>query len=163
MADANEYISYQGYQRLSDERDRLARVERPAVVLNVSAAAAEGDLSENAEYIYGKRRLREIDKRLEFLTGRLDKLTPVKEATSNDRVVFLSYVHVEDAKGNEHVFRLVGADESDTKDDSRWISYLSPVGRALLGKQVDDDVRIRTPGGLKQFTILEISTDPIAM
>lgn len=152
-----EYISTEGRQRLIDELTHLMRVERPGVVNNVAAAAAEGDRSENAEYIYGKKRLRQIDKRVEFLTKRLDKLTPLARAQSAARVVFLSYVEVEDQDGDVQWFRVVGADETDAK--LGHISFKSPVARALLGREVDDDVVVRTPGGERNYTILSIRVD----
>jgi transcription elongation factor GreB len=152
-----EYISAEGRQKLVDELTHLMRVERPSVVNTVAAAAAEGDRSENAEYIYGKKRLRQIDKRVEFLTKRLDKLTPLAKAQSDSRVVFLSYVEVEDEAGETHWYRIVGADETDAKRGH--ISFKSPVARALLGREIDDEVRVRTPGGEKGFTILEIQVD----
>ena len=149
------YISLDGYRVLDAELTRLLTVERPRVVDNVAAAAAEGDRSENAEYIYGKKRLREIDKRIEFLTRRLDDITVVERAATDDRVVFLSWVTVEDSKGDEHLYRLVGADE--TSAERGLISFRSPVGRALLGKRLDDEVSIRTPGGIRELVIVGIS------
>lgn len=152
-----EYISYEGRQRLVDELQHLMRVERPSVVNTVAAAAAEGDRSENAEYIYGKKRLRQIDRRVEFLTKRLDALTPIAKAQRADRVVFLSWVEVEDQDGERNWYRIVGADETDAKQGH--ISFKSPVARALLGRGVDDDVSVRTPGGLKELVILSIQVD----
>ncbi len=155
-----EYISTPGRKRLSDELHHLLTVERPKVVNNVAAAAAEGDRSENAEYIYGKKRLRQIDRRIEWLSKRLDQLQPVDRASTAERVVFLSYLEVEDADGETQWFRIVGADESDAK--LGWISYNSPVGQALMGRRRDDTVRVPTPGGVKQFTVIEISVEPPA-
>ena len=152
-----EYISTEGRKRLIDELTQLMRVERPSVVNNVAAAAAEGDRSENAEYIYGKQRLRQIDSRVEFLTKRLDQLTPLAKAHSAARVVFLSYVEVEDAEGETHWFRIVGADETDGKQGH--ISFKSPVARALLGHEVDDEVVVHTPGGERNYTVLTIRVD----
>jgi transcription elongation factor GreB len=155
-----EYISSPGYTALEAELIELARVERPEVVNRVALAAAEGDRSENAEYIYGKKRLREIDKRMEFLSNRLDVLTPIPRAVTDERVVFLSWLSLEDAEGETHVFRIVGADETDAK--AGWISLKSPVGRALLGHRVDDEVTVKTPGGLREYTINEISIEPFS-
>lgn len=154
----SEYISAEGRRRLADELNHLFTVERPKVVNTVAAAAAEGDRSENAEYIYGKKRLRQIDRRIEWLSKRLDQLQPVERASTAERVVFLSYVEVEDADGETQWFRIVGADETDAK--LGWISYNSPVGQALMGKRRDDTVRVPTPGGVKQFTLLEIRIAP---
>ena len=148
------YISMQGYQRLGDEMDHLLTVERPRVVNNVAAAAAEGDRSENAEYIYGKKRLRQIDKRIEFLTRRLDVLEVVPQTKDTQKVRFLAWIEVEDAEGETRIFRIVGADETDAK--AGWISWKSPVGRALLGKALDDEVTVMTPGGTVEYTIVEI-------
>ena len=148
------YISMQGYQRLGDEMDHLLTVERPRVVNNVAAAAAEGDRSENAEYIYGKKRLRQIDKRIEFLTRRLDVLEVVPQTKDTQKVRFLAWIEVEDTEGETRIFRIVGADETDAK--AGWISWKSPVGRALLGKALDDEVTVMTPGGTVEYTIVEI-------
>jgi transcription elongation factor GreB len=126
------------------------------VVNNVAAAAAEGDRSENAEYIYGKKRLRQIDKRIEFLTRRLDVLEVVPQTKDTEKVRFLAWVEVEDGEGESRVFRIVGADETDAK--AGWISWKSPVGRALLGETLDAEVTVQTPGGIVDYTIVEIYT-----
>ena len=121
----------------------------------VADAAAQGDRSENAEYIYGKRRLREIDRRVRFLSKRLDEVTVVNEPPSDpSRVFFGAYVTVEDDDGEEHTYRIVGADESDV--DQGYISIDSPVARALLGKRAGDEVSIRVPKGEVVYTIGEI-------
>lgn len=150
------YISRQGLQRLSDERDLLRKVERPRVVGEVAEAAAMGDRSENAEYIYGKRRLREIDRRLRFLDQRIDNAVVVDPAaqTRRDRVYFGATVEAEDAHGEHAAWTLVGEDEVDLAQGR--ISYRSPIGAALIGKQVDDEVRVRTPGGARLLTITAI-------
>ena len=139
----SDYISAEGFQALQREREHLYREERPKVVANVAAAAAEGDRSENAEYIYGKKRLREIDRRIEFLTRRIDALEVVPFPTDEDVVRFLSTVTVSDEEGVEKTYRIVGADETDTAKG--WISWRSPVGRSLIGKRVDDSVSVTTP------------------
>jgi len=150
-----QYISVEGFRKLSDELNRLLTVERPRVVNNVAAAAAEGDRSENAEYIYGKKRLREIDKRMTWLTDHLEALEAVEPPKATDKVRFLSWVLVEDASSGEtRAFRIVGADETDAR--AGWISWRSPVGRALLGRSVDDDVSVDTPGGLREYVVLGI-------
>ena len=151
MSDQKDYISAQGYTALQDELDNLLRVVRPQVVANVAAAAAEGDRSENAEYIYGKKRLREIDRRVEFLTRRIDRLEVVHPPKDTDTIRFLSSVTVSDEDGEERSFRIVGADETDTKRG--WISWKSPVGRGLIGKQRDDTVRVITPAGPIEYVI----------
>ncbi len=149
-----EWISKEGRDRIQAEMNELYQVERPRVVATVAAAAAEGDRSENAEYIYGKKRLREIDHRLEFLSHRLDAVQVKLPPIDCERVDFLSWVEVEDNKSQTRLFCLVGADESDVKQG--LISYKSPVGQALLGKEVDDTVRVATPKGAVEYTIIEI-------
>jgi transcription elongation factor GreB len=150
------YISRAGLQRLTDERDQLRKVERPRVVGEVAEAAAMGDRSENAEYIYGKRRLREIDRRLRFLEGRIDAAVVVDAAaqTRRDRVYFGATVTTEAADGSERTWTLVGEDEVDLA--LGWISHRSPMGAALMGKQVDDEVRVMTPGGVRTLAIVAI-------
>ena len=150
------YITAEGLRRLRAELDHLWKVERPRVTAEVGAAAALGDRSENAEYIYGKRRLREIDKRLEFLAKRLDKLTvfhpPAKEP---EKVTFGAWVTLEDEDGATVHYQLVGADEFDVSLGK--ISVASPVGKALLGKEEGDDVIVERPRGRAVFTIMAIS------
>ncbi len=150
------YISRDGAEALRAELEQLLNVERPRVVDRVAAAAAEGDRSENAEYIYGKKRLREIDRRIGFLTKRLDDALVVDAPADTGKVVFLSWVEVEDDEGETHVLRLVGADETDPK--AGWISWKSPVGRALLGKKKGDTVLVHTPGGDVEYTVVAIHT-----
>ena len=124
----------------------------------VADAAAQGDRSENAEYIYGKRRLREIDRRVRFLSKRLDEVTVVSETpTDSGRVFFGAYVTVEDEDGGQHRYRIVGGDESDV--DKGWISIDSPVARACLGKRCDDVVTVRAPRGEIEYTILAVAYD----
>ena len=131
---------------------QLWNVERPRVTQQVADAAALGDRSENAEYIYGKRRLREIDRRLEFLSKRLDKIEVVTGAPKDpQRVAFGAWVEVEDEDGEVTEYRIVGADEFDPK--RRWISIDSPVARALVGKRLGDDVVVHRPKGEATLTI----------
>ena len=155
VAELSDYISADGYAALQDERAHLFRVERPKVVANVSAAAAEGDRSENAEYIYGKKRLREIDRRLEYLTRRIDAVEVVPLPTDASVVRFLSIVTVSDDDGESRTFRIVGADETDTQKG--WISWKSPVGRALIGKRLDDSVTVVTPAKTVEYVVEEIA------
>ncbi len=150
------FISPQGAAALRAEADQLFRVERPRVVNQVAAAAAEGDRSENAEYIYGKKRLREIDKRLGFLGKVLDEMVVVPPPTTRDKVVFLSWVVIEDDDGQRKTVRIVGQDETDARGGC--ISWRSPVGRALLNKRLDDVVSVETPGGLAEYTVIGIHT-----
>lgn len=142
-----------GYQRLLAERDELLRVTRPKVVKGVTDAAAEGDRSENAEYIYGKKRLREIDKRLQYLSTLLKDVQVVEpEGLSGVRVCFGSTVVVLDEDGHKKKWTLVGEGESDLKEGT--ISWKSPVARALLGKQVGDVVEIERPKGMVEFEVV---------
>ena len=150
-----EYITDEGYRALREELDDLFRVQRPKVVKGVADAAAEGDRSENAEYIYGKKKLREIDKRIEFLTKRVDKLTVVTEYPKNtDKIFFGAFVELEDDDGKEVTYRIVGADESDA--ERGYISIESPVARALMGKRVNDQVTVMRPKGEVTFTVLSV-------
>jgi transcription elongation factor GreB len=149
------YITPDGAKKLRAELDQLWTVERPRVTQEVADAAAQGDRSENAEYIYGKRRLREIDRRVRFLSKRLDQVVVVSEAPSDpERVFFGAWVTIEDEDGEEATYRIVGPDESDV--DRGWISMDAPVARALLGKREGDDVRVRRPKGDITYTIVAI-------
>ena len=157
MDKRREYITDEGYRRLREELDNLFRVERPRVVKGVADAAAEGDRSENAEYIYGKKKLREIDKRIQFLTKRVDVLTVVTEYPKNgtEKIFFGASVELEDDDGNLTRYRIVGADESDA--ERGYISIESPVARALLGKRLGDQVTVMRPKGEVTFSVLAVS------
>ena len=149
------YITPDGARALRAELDQLWTVERPRVTQEVADAAAQGDRSENAEYIYGKRRLREIDRRVRFLSKRLDDVIVVSEAPSDaSRVFFGAYVTLEDDDGAEITYRIVGPDESNI--EKGWISMEAPVARALMGKRDGDDVTVRRPKGDIAFTIVAI-------
>jgi transcription elongation factor GreB len=151
----SKYATPEGARRLRAELDELWRVERPAVTRAVAEAAAMGDRSENAEYIYGKRRLREIDRRVRFLRGRLDGLVVVAQPPSDrGRVYFGAWVTVEDPDGAMRRHRIVGPDEFDREPG--YVSMDSPLGRALLGKRVDDEVEVRLPGGVQVLAITAI-------
>ena len=153
---SKEWISEAGFKSLEDERNQLFKVERPQVVQQVADAAAEGDRSENAEYIYGKKKLRDIDRRLKYLSGRMERLEIQSAPRQNEQVVFLSIVEVENLDTDEvKTFQIVGPDESDVK--SGQISYLSPIGRAVMGKGVDDDFEFDTPGGRRTYCVNKIS------
>ncbi|WP_085246727.1 transcription elongation factor GreB [Gilliamella mensalis] len=155
MQKAN-YITRSGYLALDRELKYLWKEERPKVTQAVSDAAALGDRSENAEYIYGKRRLREIDRRVRFLTKRLESLTIVEpDPRQEGKVFFGAWVKLEDENGNLHVYRIVGADEFDPKKN--WISINSPVARALIGHKVDDEIAVIIPNGKIFYYIVEIS------
>jgi len=152
---AKHYITPDGAKRLRDELEQLWTVERPRVTQEVADAAAQGDRSENAEYIYGKRRLREIDRRVRFLSKRLDDVTVVTEAPRDaTRVFFGAWVTVEDEAGETVTYRIVGPDESDA--DQGWISMEAPVAKALLGKRDGDEVTVRRPKGDITLTIVGI-------
>jgi transcription elongation factor GreB len=156
------YITPAGYKRLVDELTELATVERPKVVREVSDAAAEGDRSENAAYIYGKRRLREIDRRMGFLQRRLKDVQVVKpEEARKDRVFFSAWVEVEDDEGEAARYQIVGVDEVEAEKGR--ISWKSPIGRALLGKKVDDTVMVRWHAGQRELTIVEISYEAVTV
>ncbi len=152
------YITPAGYTKLMDEHIHLRTVARPKVCQEVSDAAAQGDRSENAEYVYGKKKLREIDKRMRWLTQRIDaarvvavKALPGKE----DRIFFGATVTLEDDDGQNVEYQLVGVDEIDLAKHK--ISWRSPIGSALLGKSEGDDVRVTTPNGVRKFTIAEVA------
>jgi transcription elongation factor GreB len=149
------YITPEGARRLREELERLWSVERPRVTREVQAAAAQGDRSENAEYIYGKRRLREIDARLRYLSQRLESVTVVEpRREASGRVFFGAWVTVETEEGAEESYRLVGPDESDVAEGR--ISVESPLGRALLGRGEGDEVAVERPRGRATYTILAV-------
>ena len=151
----SKYITSAGYQRLAEELDHLWFKLRPEVTKAVSAAAAEGDRSENAEYIYRKKQLREIDSRVRFLRKRLEGMKVVSEKpASTDKVFFGAWVTVEDEGTNQQRYRIVGPDEFDMRDD--YISMDSPVAKALLGKNLDDEVEVNLPAGKKYLFIIDI-------
>jgi transcription elongation factor GreB len=152
----SQYITPEGAQRLQKELDELWRVERPRVTQAVSEAAAQGDRSENAEYTYGKRRLREIDSRVRFLRKRLDGMVVVDDPPSDPRKVFFgAWVTLEAEEGTESCYRIVGPDEFDLAPG--YISMDSPLGRALLRKALDDEVTVELPGGSRKFVIVAIA------
>ena len=150
-------ITPEGFAKVKEELDWLWRVERPRVTSEVEVAAAHGDRSENAEYQYGKRRLREIDKRMRFLSKRMDRMqvmTLPQQRAAGDKIAFGAWVTVEDEDGTEATYRIVGPDELDP--DKGMISVDSPVARALLGKEEGDDVEIRRPKGDTVFSVLAV-------
>ena len=152
------YITPDGAARFREELTLLWTVERPRVTQGVADAAAEGDLSEIAEYIYGKKRLRQIDRRIRYLEKRLDELeVVVPDAGRRDdtQVFFGAWVRLEDDEGRESVHRIVGADETDM--DPHYVSLDAPLAKALLRKRVDDEVTVRTPKGVRELTVLEVA------
>ena len=137
----SKYITAVGHKRLTEEHDYLWKKKRPEVTRILSAASAEGDRSENAEYIYRKKELREIDARVRFLRKRLDDMVIVDRIPKNrGKIYFGAWVTVEDNEGNEKTYRVVGPDEFDPK--LGYISMDSPMGKALLGKSLDDEINI---------------------
>jgi transcription elongation factor GreB len=157
----SNYITPEGARALRGELDFLWKTERPRVTQQVSDAAAMGDRSENAEYIYGKKRLREIDRRIRFLSKRLEALTVVNEPPGDPRrVYFGAWVRLEDEEGEELTYRLVGPDELGA--ETGRISIDSPVGRALLGREEGAEVVVRRPAGTATFTILAVSYCPFS-
>jgi transcription elongation factor GreB len=155
------YITPQGFKRIAEELDRIWSVTRPRVVAEVEAAAALGDRSENAEYIYGKKKLRELDHRLRELSERMDSLTVVEPRPHpSGRAYFGAWVTVEQHDGEESRYRLVGPDEFDV--GLGFISVEAPLGRALLGRKEGDVVQVQRPGGAAELTVLGIGWDPPA-
>jgi transcription elongation factor GreB len=151
----SKFITPEGARRLKEELDHLWRVLRPQVTQAVSEAAAQGDRSENAEYIYGKRQLREIDRRVRFLRQRLDGMTVVDQPPSDkNKVFFGAWVTLEDDNGEEVEYRIVGPDEFDVA--KRYVSMDSPLGKAILRKGLDDEVRVEVPGGVKKYVVVQI-------
>jgi transcription elongation factor GreB len=151
------YLTPQGYAALREELAHLMNEERPAMVKIVSWAASNGDRSENGDYLYGKKRLREIDRRMRFLTKRLELAEIVDPAaqTNRDQVFFGATVQYVNQDGEEHLVTIVGVDEAEPLQGK--ISWVSPVARALTKSRVGDVVTLRTPGGIEELDILEIN------
>ena len=149
------YITPEGEALLRAELHALWKLERPEVTKVVSAAAANGDRSENGDYIYGKKRLREIDARVRFLRKRLDVIQVVTEPLGDPNTIwFGAWVTIEDEAGKQHEWRIVGPDEFDVSQ--RKISCDSPMGRALLGKQAGADISLETPDGIDDWYVVSI-------
>jgi transcription elongation factor GreB len=149
------YITPEGELALRDELHQLWKVERPVVTDTVHEAAKNGDRSENGDYIYGKRRLREIDSRVRFLNKRLDEVEVVARSPDDtSKIFFGAWVTLENETGEETRWRVVGPDEFDL--DSGKLSMDSPLARALLGKRLDDEVQVDSPGGVKVYCITGI-------
>ncbi|MFO0653118.1 MAG: transcription elongation factor GreB [Polyangiales bacterium] len=144
MSDDPNYMTPAGFKKIADEMEFLSRIERPKTVQEVSDAAAQGDRSENAEYIYGKKRLREIDRRLNFLASRLKNVQVVDPSKqSGDRVFFGATVETEDEEGVKRTWHIVGVDETDPAEGK--ISWRSPLGRALMKRREGDTVSVPRP------------------
>ena len=151
-------ITPEGEARLRAELHELWHVRRPQVTQAVSEAAAQGDRSENAEYTYGKKMLREIDSRVRFLRKRLDGMVVVSQApTDTRRVFFGAWVTLENDTGAEQTFRIVGPDELGVQQG--YVSMDAPLPRALLGKRLDDEITVALPGGEQRYLIVEIRYD----
>jgi len=149
------FITAEGRQRLEQEYQRLWSVERPKLAREVGEAAALGDRSENAEYIYRKKELREIDRRIRYLQKRMPDLKVVTESPAEQsRVFFGAWVTLEDSSGQETEYRIVGPDEFDPA--KAYISMDSPLAQALLKKAVDDEVEVKLPGGLAHYFIVKV-------
>jgi transcription elongation factor GreB len=148
------YITREGAKRLQDELARLKTTDRPKVVRDVSDAAAQGDRSENAEYIYGKRKLREIDRRIHFLIKRLEAVEVVPPRSGETRAFFGATVDVEDEDGKRNTYRIVGEDEIDLARGD--ISWRSPLGRTLLKRQEGDTVVLKRPSGDLELTVVAV-------
>ena len=150
------YLTPEGAKKLATELNQLLNVERAKVVKEVAEAAAQGDRSENAEYIYGKKRLREIDRRIRFITKRLDSAVVVKqEEDAHSEVRFGAKVEVEDENGKKGCYLIVGPDEAAPSDGR--ISFQSPLGRALMKRKVGDVVSVQRPAGEIEIEIKAIS------
>ncbi len=150
------YITREGAERLREELKYLLKVKRPEVTAAVSAAAALGDRSENAEYIYGKKMLREIDRRLRFLEKRLQDVQVIDTLPHDQtRIFFGAWVTLEDQDGHTQRYRIVGPDEIDTARG--LISIDAPLARALIKKTLDDDVTVITPQGRKTWVVMAIN------
>ena len=162
-AGAKNYMTPHGWRRMRDELAHLVKVDRPEVTNVVSWAARNGDRSENADYQYGKKRLREIDRRIRYLTKRLENAEVVDPATreETDQVFFAATVTYANAKGEETTVRIVGLDETDLGQG--YISWISPVARALIKARDGDTVSLVTPGGREELEILEVRYEEIPM
>jgi transcription elongation factor GreB len=164
-AGSRNYMTPGGFARLKAELASLVDKERPEVVATVAWAASNGDRSENGDYIYGKKRLREIDRRIRFLIRRLDNAEVVdpqarRESENADQIFFGATVTVSNARGEERTVSIVGIDEIDTARG--YISWVSPMARALIKAREGDSVTLRTPGGIEELEILDVRYEPIA-
>ena len=158
-APGSKFATAEGARRLREELDYLWRVHRPQVTRAVSEAAAQGDRSENAEYIYGKKQLREIDRRVRFLRQRLEGLVVVSRPPDDrTRVFFGAWVRIEDEEGHETELRIVGPDEIDPA--RRYVSMDSPLARALMRRQSGDEFTVEVPGGTRSYVVTEVRYEP---
>ena len=155
-AGTKNYMTVRGHGQLRAEFEHLVKVERPEIVKVVSWAAGNGDRSENGDYIYGKKRLREIDRRIRFLTKRLESAVIVNPADQRncDQVFFAATVTLCDADGEEATYQIVGIDEANAQEGR--ISWISPLARAMLKAREGDTVRFESPGGLRELDVVEV-------
>ena len=155
------YMTPQGYARLKAELGQLLDAERPELVKVISWAASNGDRSENGDYIYGKKRLREIDRRIHYLTKRLDTAVVVDPAQrgDTDQIFFGATVTYATRSGGEHTVAIVGFDEVDLSRGR--VSWISPIAKALLRKQAGDVVRLATPGGTQELEVIDVRYEPL--
>lgn len=153
---SSPYITAEGYKSLEKETKALCQ-KRAEVTKAVAAAAAEGDRSENAEYIYRKKQLRELDRRITYLQKRMPVLKIISEVSDTSRIFFGAWITLENENGSEKCYRIVGADEIDT--EKNFISVDAPLAKALLGKKINEEVMIKTEQGQKIFSILRINYD----
>lgn len=157
MADQKNYITPEGHAKLEAEFNQLLKVERPEVVRVVSWAAGNGDRSENGDYIYGKKRLRQIDGRLRFLMQRMDLAVIVDPATQIglEKIFFGAWVTLFSLKDDsEHRYRIVGTDE--LQPSLGYISWVSPLAKAMLGKQIGDVIKVETPAGFEEYEVVDV-------
>lgn len=155
MPKSLKYLTREGYKKLATEYDELRSVVRPEVVQRISDAAAEGDRSENAEYIYGKKRLRELDSRLRYLDGLLENVKVVdRSMLQSDVVCFGATVDVETQEGELQTWTIVGEGEADARQGT--VSWHSPIAKALLGKEIGDEVVVKRPAGEIEMEILKL-------
>lgn len=156
MDDSNNYITPIGFEKLRSEYTELLNRERPKIVETVTWAASNGDRSENADYQYGKKRLREIDKRLHFLQKRMEAAVIIDPLNLiSDQIIFGAFVTIENESGQIKQYQIVGEDEFNISQNK--ISWKSPVARALLGKKINDEARIQKPNGIETVTVIKIS------
>ncbi len=161
VSDEKNYITPEGHAAIEAEFTELLKVERPALVKVVSWAAGNGDRSENGDYIYGKRRLRQIDSRLRFLMQRMDLAVIVDPASQQglEKVFFGAWVTLFSLKDDsEHTYRIVGKDE--LQPSLGYISWVSPLARALLGKQIGDVAKVIVPAGEEEYEIIDVQYNP---
>lgn len=160
-AGTRNYITPAGHARLRDELEELVKRERPRIVDVVAWAASNGDRSENGDYIYGKRRLREIDRRIRFLTKRLELaevVDPLRQG-DNEQIFFGARVTVADSEGNESTYTIVGVDEADAAIGR--ISWISPLARALMKARCGDAIRFQSPVGLRELDVIDVRYETI--